>query len=217
VTRGSLIFGVHLPDTLQACGLRVPELEDFSRLAFQNTCMAKRQLRWFIETGRVTEWSDPSFPTVRGILRRGMTLDALHSFLISQGASKADGLMEWDKIWSENRGVIDPLAPRHTALLEKGLVPLKIKGQKTESVKVPLHPKNADVGEKDVWLSSDCWLELADTQSLTEGEKITLMDYGNVRITKLTEKYVQSCVRSVDCNIVELNSHGMYPAFAGLV
>lgn len=149
--------------------------------------MAKRQLRWFIQTGRVKDWSDPSFPTVRGILRHGMTLEALQSFLISQGASKAVGLMEWDKIWAENRSVIDPLAPRHTAILAKGKVPLTITGQETKEVKIPLHPKNKDVGHKNVWFSSTCYLELADTVNLSEGEKVTLMDFGNVTITKITK------------------------------
>jgi len=48
---------------------------------------------------------DPRFPTVRGVLRRGMTVEGLKSFIVAQGSSKAIVTMEWDKIWSFNKKV----------------------------------------------------------------------------------------------------------------
>lgn len=42
---------------------------------------------------------------VRGILRRGLTIEGLRNFIISQGSSKATVQMEWDKIWSINKRV----------------------------------------------------------------------------------------------------------------
>lgn len=50
-------------------------------------------------------------------------------------------MMEWDKIWAFNKKVIDPIAPRYTAL--KGpLVPITIRQNvETECRAIPLHPK----------------------------------------------------------------------------
>lgn len=48
---------------------------------------------------------DPRFPTVRGVLRRGMTVEGLREFIILQGSSRATVQMEWDKIWSINKKV----------------------------------------------------------------------------------------------------------------
>jgi bifunctional glutamyl/prolyl-tRNA synthetase len=48
---------------------------------------------------------DPRFPTVRGVLRRGMTVEGLKQFIIAQGSSRSVVLMEWDKIWSFNKKV----------------------------------------------------------------------------------------------------------------
>ena len=48
---------------------------------------------------------DPRFPTVRGILRRGMTVEGLKQFIVAQGSSRSVVMMEWDKIWSFNRKV----------------------------------------------------------------------------------------------------------------
>lgn len=49
---------------------------------------------------------DPRFPTVRGIIRRGMTVAGLKQFIIAQGSSRSVVSMEWDKIWAFNKKVI---------------------------------------------------------------------------------------------------------------
>lgn len=51
-----------------------------------------------------------------GIRRRGMTIEALTQFMLSQGPSQAVVSMEWDAIWTINKKIIDPIAPRHWAI-----------------------------------------------------------------------------------------------------
>ena len=58
--------------------------------------------------------SDPRFPTVAGILRRGMTVEGLKKFILSMGATKNNNLMSWDKIWNFNLKEIDPVSPRYS-------------------------------------------------------------------------------------------------------
>lgn len=66
------------------------------------------------------------------------------------GASKNTNLMEWDKIWSFNKAVIDPVAPRLTALLADGLVPLTLAGAPPDFFAQTLaaHPKDETIGKK---------------------------------------------------------------------
>ena len=104
---------------------------------FIYTLLSKRKLHWFVEKGLVRGWDDPRFPTVRGkarlelfftswiddlfstgIRRRGMTVEALTQFMLSQGPSQAVVSLEWDSIWALNKKVIDPIAPRHWAILK---------------------------------------------------------------------------------------------------
>lgn len=51
-------------------------------------------------------------------MRRGMTVDALKLFMLEQGPSKNTNLMEWDKLWAINKDIIDPVAPRYTAIVK---------------------------------------------------------------------------------------------------
>jgi len=83
-----------------------------------STVLSKRSLKWFVEEGIADGWHDPRFPTVQGIMRRGLTVEALKIFMLDQGPSKNTNLMEWDKIWAINKDIIDPITPRYTAIVK---------------------------------------------------------------------------------------------------
>ena len=62
--------------------LRKVAIYDFSKLSYKNTVMSKRKLKWFVDEGHVEGWNDPRFPTVQGIMRRGLTVDCLKEFML---------------------------------------------------------------------------------------------------------------------------------------
>ncbi|KAK9867379.1 hypothetical protein WJX84_011083 [Apatococcus fuscideae] len=168
-------------------GLPDVHLWDFSRLTFVNTLMSKRKLDWFVKTGRVEGWTDPRFPTVQGLYRRGLQLDAMREFILSQGASKNVTLMEWDKIWTINKKIIDPVCPRHTAISDLQRVNLHLTNgpQSPEVISVPKNKKHPPAGLKATTQSQDIWLEQADAAAVKEGEEVTLMDWGNCIIRRI--------------------------------
>ncbi|XP_058813875.1 bifunctional glutamate/proline--tRNA ligase [Topomyia yanbarensis] len=170
---------------IEALGLRRPYIWEYSRLNMTNTVLSKRRLTWFVEQGLVDGWDDPRFPTVRGILRRGMTVEGLKEFIIAQGSSKSVVFMEWDKIWAFNKKVIDPIAPRYTALEIENRVVVNVAGAKLEAIQVPVHPKNTTIGMKTVWLGPRILIDYADANELKEGENATFINWGNIMINKI--------------------------------
>ena len=90
---------------IEALGLRKPYIWEYARLSMTNTVLSKRKLTWFVQNGHVDGWDDPRFPTVRGVIRHGMTVDGLKQFIIAQGSSRSVVQMEWDKIWAINKKV----------------------------------------------------------------------------------------------------------------
>ncbi|KAI4469059.1 prolyl-trna synthetase [Holotrichia oblita] len=173
---------------IEALGLRRPYIWEYSRLSMTNTVLSKRKLAWFVEEGLVDGWDDPRFPTVRGVLRRGMTVEGLKQFIIAQGSSRSVVFMEWDKIWSFNKKVIDPIAPRYTAVDFNSHVPLYVENTKEERLKVPSHPKNAEVGEKELWIGPKILIDSVDAESLKEGENATFINWGNLLIKKINRE-----------------------------
>ncbi|XP_063706944.1 bifunctional glutamate/proline--tRNA ligase [Culicoides brevitarsis] len=184
---------------IEALNLRKPYIWEYSRLNMTNTVLSKRKLTWFVEQGLVDGWDDPRMPTVRGVLRRGMTVEGLKQFIIAQGSSKAVVFMEWDKIWSFNKKVIDPIAPRYTALEKENTVVVNVSGAKLEKISVAAHPKNADVGLKDVWVGPKILIDHIDALELKEGENTTFINWGNLMINKVNK--ANGKVTSVDASL----------------
>lgn len=174
---------------IDALGLRKPFIRDYSRLNFVYTVLSKRKLQWFVDSKKVEGWTDPRFPTVQGILRRGMTVEALREFILGQGFSMSTNMMEWDKIWTINKRVIDPVAHRYTALSAANQAVLELDNvpasSATELVKVDLHPKNPSIGTKIVTRSNRVLLEQDDARLVKDGEEVTLMNWGNVIVHKV--------------------------------
>eukprot|EP00767_Chilomastix_cuspidata_P000568 gnl/Chilomastix_cuspidata/1146.p2 GENE.gnl/Chilomastix_cuspidata/1146~~gnl/Chilomastix_cuspidata/1146.p2 ORF type:complete len:735 (+),score=360.48 gnl/Chilomastix_cuspidata/1146:615-2819(+) len=169
----------------EALGLRVPWVGYFSRLNMRFTVMSKRKLQWFVDKGIVESWSDPRFPTVQGILRRGMTVEALKRFVVLQGLNRNINFMEWDKIWAVNRQVIDPVAPRYFAVEKHGAVPCRVSGLAAEVRTVPLHKKNAAVGQKRQPIGPDLLIDQADAREVRSGSVVTLMNIGNAHVDSI--------------------------------
>ena len=107
--------------------------------------------------------------------------------------------MEWDKIWATNKQILDPIVPRYTAIMESTAVKLTITNgpDKPEATMQPLHPKpEVKIGMKPVMRGKNLLIERDDAMTkdkagnlvLVEGAKVTLMKWGNIKITKRIEK-----------------------------
>lgn len=189
--------------------LRKVNIWDYSRLNFVYTLLSKRKLTWFVNEGLVSGWDDPRFPTVRGIRRRGLTIEALREYILMQGASKNTILLEWDKLWSINKRIIDPLAPRYVALSGDHLCRVSIVGgegapESAELREIPRHKKNPQLGNKQMAFSSNFFMEQADVATLKVGDEFTLMDWGNA----VVESVEMADATTVACISVKLNLQG---------
>ncbi|XP_071963572.1 bifunctional glutamate/proline--tRNA ligase-like [Antedon mediterranea] len=173
---------------------------EYSRLNLQNTVLSKRKLTWFVQQGLVDGWDDPRFPTVRGILRRGMTVEGLKQFIAAQGSSRSVVMMEWDKIWSFNRKVIDPIAPRFSAVVKEDAVQVNVGDAVEESKEYPKHPKNPEVGTKTVWYSKKVWIDQEDALMIKEDENVTFINWGNIIIQKI-HKNGDGKITSIDAKL----------------
>lgn len=174
---------------LEALRLRKVHIHGFARMNFVHSVLSKRKLQWFVDHGHVESWRDPRFPTVQGVLRRGVQVEALREFILSQGASRRITDMEWDKFWTINKRVLDPTAFRYFAISKDNAVPLLLTNVSDEVVGLPVarHPKDASLGNKIMRFSSKLLLERDDAALFAEGEEVTLMRHGNIIVRKIVK------------------------------
>ena len=201
-------------------GLESPNIYQFSKIQFIRTLMSKRKLTKLVDSGVVTGWDDPRMPTVRGIRRRGLTVEGLRRFMISQGASNRVVSMDWHTIWAENKKVIDVTAARYTAI-DQDHVEAHINGIEGEIPRFENHPKHArhPLGDKKVAYSDTILIEQEDASDLTEGEEVTLMNWGNAIVKSIefadepatdgadSTKYSTTDTKNITDGIKDLSMH----------
>jgi glutamyl-tRNA synthetase len=167
---------------LKDLGLRRPRIHAFSRVNFQYTVLSKRKLTWFVEQKLVEGWGDARMPTVRGVVRRGVQVPALKTYIYSQGASRRIVNMVWHTFWAENNQILNASAKRYMAVDASDNVPLTvINGPTAESesfLQVPFHPKDSGMGKRALRIAQQVIMEAVDVDGIVEGESIVLMRWG---------------------------------------
>lgn len=171
----------------RAMRLRHVHILSFGKMNFVHTVLSKRKLTWFVEQGLVESWFDPRFPTIQGCVRRGMNVDALKSFIISQGASRRVITMEWDKFWSENKKVLEEASPRYMGVSERGKVLLELSNVPEGVVEhsVQVHPQKPELGLRVMLRCPNVYVDQIDAATYKVGEEVTLLRWGNVTITSI--------------------------------
>mmetsp|Transcript_16484 Transcript_16484/g.19023 ORF Transcript_16484/g.19023 Transcript_16484/m.19023 type:complete len:1058 (+) Transcript_16484:153-3326(+) len=174
--------------------LRRVRIHSFCRMNFQYTVLSKRKLAWFVQEQLVDGWDDARFPTVRGVVRRGVSIPALKTYIYGQGASRRVVNMVWNNFWSENKKELDKTARRFMAIDATSNATLTITnfpaaGKNVEGnnnevyTSTSLHPKDPSLGQRPLRLSSIVLLETVDADDCVVGENIVLLRWGVVKIT----------------------------------
>lgn len=170
-----------------ACGLPKMNIFEYSRLNLVHTVLSKRKLKWLVDNNKVDGWDDPRLPTVKGILRRGVRIEAIREFILDIGPSTNTNLMKWDKLYAFNKDIIDPTAKRLFAVTADSPVEIEIENFNPEEsiVKVDWHQKNTELGQREQRRYHKLYMEPEDAKDLAVDMKFTLYKWGNTRVTKL--------------------------------
>jgi glutamyl-tRNA synthetase len=162
--------------------LRAPHLMEFSRLSIDGMPVSKRKIKPLIEQGLVSGFDDVRLPTLRGLKRRGIVPEAIKQFVLQQGFSKVESVIDFSLVESVNRKYLDPRVKRYYFVPDP--VQIIVENAQKKTVKLHLHP-DATMGDRTIHTASTFFIPRQDVQKMKVGDVFRLKGLYNVKITKL--------------------------------
>jgi glutaminyl-tRNA synthetase len=140
-----------------------PRQIEFARLNLTYTVMSKRKLLQLVQEGHVSGWDDPRLPTISGLRRRGYPAAAIRDFCKRIGITKFSGTTDVALLEFEVRDVLNHQSSRRMAVLDP--VKVVLENWDTEPlsrVVVAQHPQRPELGEREVAISGEVFIERED-------------------------------------------------------
>jgi glutaminyl-tRNA synthetase len=165
---------------------------EFSRLNLTYAMMSKRKLRKLVEAGFVRGWDDPRLTTLRGFRRRGVTPEAIQTFIASIGETNNDSWVEMAQLDATIRDDLNKHSPRRMAVLH----PLKLiidnyPDKQYEDMMAINNPEDESAGTRKVPFSKVLYIEQDDFRE-TPPPKYNRLYPGNE--VRLRYAYLVKCV-----------------------
>ncbi|MDH3411568.1 MAG: glutamine--tRNA ligase/YqeY domain fusion protein [Gammaproteobacteria bacterium] len=172
-----------------------PQQIEFSRLNLSYTVMSKRLLNTLVNDGHVSGWDDPRMPTLKGMRRRGFTPESIRDFCERIGVTKKDNVVEMGVLENCVREDLDPKVQRVMCVLNPlKLVITNYPDGAGEMLEAQNHPKNPDVGVRQVPFSKTIYIERDDFMESPPSKFFRLAPGREVR---LRYAYLVTCVQVI--------------------
>jgi glutaminyl-tRNA synthetase len=184
----------------------LPKQYEFAKLIPSHTIVSKRKLIQLVNEKIVSGWDDPRMPTISGIRRRGVPVEAVRAFAIGVGVTKFISLTDMAVFEHIIREDLNKRSLRRLAVLR----PIKVvitnfPEGKTEELDAVNNPEDELAGKRKIPFSRELYIERDDFMETPPPKFFRLKPGGEVR---LKYAYIVKCdevVKDAGGRIVELH------------
>ena len=164
-------------------GWEEPKVINYGAFVVKDMPLHKSEIRKLLQEGKISGWDDPSLPTLRGLKKRGITREAIRRYVLEVGLSPVDITIDWERIYTYNREIIDRNAKRYFII--RNPIKVIVEGFEGKKVKIKNHPA-VDLGEREYEISSNIfYIEKNDIKN----KYLRLMEFINIEIVDVKEDY----------------------------
>ncbi|NQV08701.1 glutamate--tRNA ligase [Candidatus Woesearchaeota archaeon] len=160
-------------------GFKETNIYEFGRMNLEGVESSGRVIREKIEKKELLGWDDPSLTTLIALRRRGFLPEAIKSFVLSTGISKAEATLTWDDFIMHNKRILDFKCNRYFFVEDP--VKISVKNAPSQDVKLKLHPEDEKRGFRDFKTGKDFYITKKDHKELKKGKLYRLMDCLNFK------------------------------------
>ena len=162
-------------------GIPGPVFLHWGILRVREAKVAKSKSQKEVKSGLYDGFADPRTWSLRSLVRRGISMDALRQFILSFGMSLADIEVPAETLYSENRKRIDATTVRRAFVADPVRVDVEGYPFDLARVTLPNHPDRPELGDRSVAAGPSFFLARRDLAA-HPGEEIRLKDLVNVRL-----------------------------------
>ena len=159
-----------------------PTTINFGFLYMPGEKVHKRFIRDAIQQGKFDGWDDPrlgQYMLVRALIRRGIKPQAIKNMIIEMGVNPQTVHFQWEKLYTENRKIIDPLSNRYFFVGEP--VEIALDKLPMRTVKAPLFPGKRKY--RKIPVTKKIFVDKIDFTNY-RGKEVRLMHFCNVIIDR---------------------------------
>jgi glutamyl-tRNA synthetase len=177
-------------DIWQKLGWHAPEFIHYGMLRIKEAKLSKSAARQAIEQGKMKSWDDPQTWSLQALRKRGITPDAIRTFIVKMGLSMNDVNLPADILYAENRKLIDSSANRYFAVMNPTQITLNDKVNPSP-IYAPRHPDFPVKGQREIPISKVIYIDQRDWQK-HNGDTVRLMNYCTVQINENEANVIQN-------------------------
>jgi glutamyl-tRNA synthetase len=164
-------------------GIHGPPFVHWGILRVREAKVAKSKAYREVKNGVYDGWADPRTWSLRSLDRRGISMEALRSFILSFGMSLADIEVPAETLYAENRKRIDATTVRRAFVPDPVRVEVEGSPADLASVELPNHPDRPELGMRVAPAGPAFYLPHHDLAPRS-GEEVRLKDLMNVELPR---------------------------------
>ncbi len=177
---------------------------EFARLNVNYTVMSKRKLKQLVAENLVNGWDDPRMPTISGMRRRGITPNAIKTFVQKAGIAKRDKVNEFSLLEFCVREDLNKIALRRMVVLDP--IKVVIDNLDTEiEVEIENNPEDENGGNRKLFFTKEIYIEQEDFME-NPPKKFFRMSVG--QYVRLKGAFIVQCTsidKDADGNITQIH------------
>ncbi len=162
-------------------GVRGPPFLHWGLLRVREAKVAKSKANREIRSGLYDGWADPRTWSIRSLDRRGISMEALRTFILSFGLSLSDIDVAAETLYAENRKRIDALTPRRSFVADPVRLEVQDYPAELADQELPNHPDRPELGRRTVAAGPSFYLARSDVTAHLGGE-VRLKELLNLRL-----------------------------------
>ncbi|RDD52401.1 glutamate--tRNA ligase [Nanoarchaeota archaeon NZ13-N] len=166
-------------------GWEMPKVTSYGALLVKDVPLHKSEIKKLIDEGKISGWDYPFLATLQAIRRRGIQPAAIKRYIVELGVSPVDIYVDWERIYSYNREIIDKKAKRYFIIKE----PMKVFVRGIDlpyNIKIRNHPTE-DLGERYYEIRSNVFF--LEREDVLGNRYLRLMDAFNIEVVEIKEDY----------------------------